>query len=298
MVKIFCLIGQNYFLIEEKIKEITQKFKRISFHKDVKEFFSELEKNLNQRLIGDNFDLVLKNLEKLKKSDWEKLVSYLVDPKIKIVLVFNSEPTEFFSLLRKNNLKFEIIHLVTPKKHEWDNFVKDFLKKKGIKLPAEIIEFLKENYKDNLDFFLKDLEKMVILGEEGLKKEEIVQIISFHPHVFKIQEFFLEKKWPNFIHSFKKYLLEERNSYEVLSVLTFLFNSLLKIYLMKNYPRFKIEGHYYYLQKLKEKANKLETEEIKRLISSLAKTERKFKKFYLQPHEIPEDLVLNYLFSR
>lgn len=298
MPKIFCLIGQNHLLIEEKIKEITSKFKRISFNKDTKEFFSELEKNLNQRLIGENFDLVVKNIEKLKKSDLERLVSYLFEPKINIILVFNSEPVEFFSLLRKNNLKFEIINVLEPKRNDLEKFIKDFLKKKKIKLATEIIEFLKENYSDNLDFLLQDLEKIAILGKESPNKEELAQIISFHPNIFKIQDFFLEKKWTSFIHSFKKYIFEEKNSYEVLSVLTFLFNSLFKIYLIKNYPQIKIEGHYYYINKLKEKASKLENEDIKKLISSIAKTERKFKKFYLQPQEIPEDIVLNYLFYR
>jgi hypothetical protein len=51
------------------------------------------------------------------------------------------------------------------------------------------------------------------------------------------------------------------------------------------------------LQKLKEKAENLTLEEIKLLISALAKTDKKFKKFYLNVREIPEDISLNYLMS-
>ncbi len=300
MSKIFCLIGQNYFLIEAKIKEITNKAKRLSFNKDIKEFFFELEKESNQKLIGQNNDLIIKNIEKLKNNEQIRLISYLRELKIKIIFIFSSEPTEFFSLLRKNKIKFEIINISEPRKNDLENFIKEFLRKRGLKLSQEILEFLKENYADNFDLLFRDLEKISYLDQDNLNKEDLTQLISFHPNIFKIQNLFFEKNWPNFIHSFKKLILEDKskNSFEALNVLSFLFSSLLKVYLMKNYPGAKIEGHYYYLAKLKEKVNKLDNEELKKLILCLAKTDKKIKKFYLPFQEIPEDIALNYLFYR
>ena len=49
MTKVFCIIGKNSLLIDEKIKELAPQSIIISYSKDFSNFFLDLQKNLNQR---------------------------------------------------------------------------------------------------------------------------------------------------------------------------------------------------------------------------------------------------------
>jgi hypothetical protein len=161
-----------------------------------------------------------------------------------------------------------------------------------------MIKFLKENYQENFDLLLADLDKISFLTKNPTL-DDLKQILRFQTNVFKIQDCFLDKNWPLFIHHFKKFILEDKSKdkAETLKALSLLLHSLLIIYFLKTGQTEKIKANPYYLQKLKEKAKNLSLEEIKLLISALAKTDRKFKKFYLNVREIPEDISLNYLMS-
>jgi DNA polymerase III delta subunit len=293
---IYVLVGQNQSLIERKIKELSSQNISLNYNNNFREFFLELQKITNQFLWSKKKDVVLKNLDKLKNNEILILVEFLKNSQNNFILIFPQEPTEFLDKLRKNKIKFQIFHLQPPQKRYLEEFIKNYALERKIKLSPGMIKFLKENYQENIDLLLADLDKISFLTKNPTL-EDIKQILRFQTNVFKIQDYFLDRNWPLFIHHFKKFILEDKSKdkAETLKTLSLLLHSLLIIYFLKTGKTEKIKANPYYLQRLKEKAKNLSFEEIKLLISALAKTDRKFKKFYLSIKEIPEDISLNYL---
>jgi DNA polymerase III delta subunit len=295
---IYVLVGQNRSLIERKINELSSQNISLNYNNNFREFFLELQKITNQFLWSKKNDIILKNLDKLKNNEILVFIEFLKNSQNNFILIFHQEPTEFLDKLRKNKIKFKIFHLQPPQKRYLEEFIKNYALERKIRLSPEIIKFLKENYQENFDLLLADLDKISFLTKNPTL-EDLKQILRFQTNVFKIQDYFLDRNWPLFIHHFKKFILEDKSKdkAETLKILSLLLHSLLIIYFLKTSKTEKIKANPYYLQKLKEKAKNLTLEEIKLLISALAKTDRKFKKFYLNVREIPEDISLNYLMS-
>jgi DNA polymerase III delta subunit len=293
---IYVLIGQNQSLIERKINELSSQNISLNFNNNFREFFLELQKITNQFLWSKKKDVVLKNLDKLKNNEVSVLIEFLKNSQNNFILIFTQEPTDFLDKLRKNKIKFQIFHLQPPQKRYLEEFIKNYALERGIKLSSEMVKFLKENYQENIDLLLADLDKISFLTKNPTL-DDLKQILRFQTNVFKIQDYFLDRNWPLFIHHFKKFILEDKSKdkAETLKALSLLFHSLLIIYFLKTGKTEKIKANPYYLQKLKEKAKNLTLEEIKLLISALAKTDRKLKKFYLSFREIPEEISLNYI---
>jgi DNA polymerase III delta subunit len=295
---IYVLIGQNQSLIERKMNEISSQNISLNYNNNFREFFLELQKITNQFLWSKKKDIVLKNLDKLKNNEISVFIEFLKNSQNNFILIFPQEPTDFLDKLRKSKIKFKIFHLQPPQKRYLEEFIKNYALERKIRLSSGMIKFLKENYQESFDLLLADLDKISFLTKNPTL-EDLKQILRFQTNVFKIQDYFLDKNWPLFIHHFKKFILEDKSKdkVETLKALSLLFHSLLIIYFLKTGKTEKIKTNPYYLQKLKEKAKNLTLEEIKLLISALAKTDRKFKKFYLNVREIPEDISLNYLMS-
>jgi DNA polymerase III delta subunit len=295
---IYVLVGQNRSLIERKINELSSQNISLNYNNNFREFFLELQKITNQFLWSKKNDIILKNLDKLKNNEILVFIEFLKNSQNNFILIFPKEPTDFLDKLRKNKIKFKIFHLQPPQKRYLEEFIKNYALERKIRLSPEIIKFLKENYQENFDLLLADLDKISFLTKNPTL-EDLKQILRFQTNVFKIQDYFLDRNWPLFIHHFKKFILEDKSKdkAETLKALTLILHSLLIIYFLKTSKTEKIKANPYYLQKLKEKAKNLTLEEIKLLISALAKTDKKFKKFYLNVREIPEDISLNYLMS-
>jgi DNA polymerase III delta subunit len=295
---IYILVGQNRSLIERKINELSSQNISLNYNNNFREFFLELQKITNQFLWSKKNDIILKNLDKLKNNEILVFIEFFKNSQNNFILIFHQEPTEFLDKLRKNKIKFKIFHLQPPQKRYLEEFIKNYALERKIRLSPEIIKFLKENYQENFDLLLADLDKISFLTKNPTL-EDLKQILRFQTNVFKIQDYFLDRNWPLFIHHFKKFILEDKSKdkKETLKILSLLLHSLLIIYFLKTSKTEKIKANPYYLQKLKEKAKNLTLEEIKLLISALAKTDKKFKKFYLNVREIPEDISLNYLMS-
>jgi DNA polymerase III delta subunit len=301
---IFCFVGQSKFLLEEKIKELKKDKISLSFNKDFKQFFLDLQRLSNRSIFEEKKVIVIYNLDKLVISrsfnDPEVLdfVYFLKNNYLKndFILVFQEKPIEFFDFLHKNKIKFEIIDGSLPNKN-LEKFIIDYFKKYNLKVSSTIINFLKENYSNDPELLFRDLQKIVALKE--INSSEIIQILHLNVNIFKIQDYLLAKNWPLFIHHFKRFIFKDKsyNKTETLKALSLFFHSLVKIYLLKTGKTSKLKGNRYYLYQLKEKSENLTIEEIKKLINALAKSERKLKKFYLDIKELPEDISLNYLFS-
>ncbi len=296
---IFCFLGHNQFLIEEKIKDLNKKKFFLVCNRDFKEFFLNLQRITNKNLLHEENVIVVRNIEKLKNNELLIFTSFLKNSyqQNDFIFVFDEEPIDFFNELRKHKIKFEIVNLNYHSGVKLENFISDYLKKHNLKLPKKIIEFLKENYDNNPDLLFHDLEKLVLL--KNLNHNELAQILHLQADIFKIQDYLLEKKWPLFVHHFKNFIFRDKSyaKIETLKALSLFFHSLIKIYFLKTNQLNKLKGNKYYLLKLKEKSEKLTIEDIKRLIGAIAKTERKLKKFYIDFKEIPEDISLNYLLS-
>ncbi len=295
-MRINILIGNNFLIVEEKIKEISDKFKVIYAERS-KNLIAEIEKYLNADLFTNKSDLVIKNLEETKENTLKDLAFLLQrNYNLKIILVFRKNPENFINLLKKRGLKFNVLNLGELKPKKKSEFIYDFLSKSKIKLPLEIKEFIIENYRENIDLLIQDLKKIEALGNiDQNTAKDLPNLITLQINVFKIQDYFLEKKWPFFIHHFKKFILEDKskNRIESLKVLSLLYRSLIKIFLVKK--NFKVEGNSYYINKIRTYSFRLSDEEIKRMIRALSETDKKFKKFLISIKDIPEDISFNYL---
>lgn len=301
---LFCFVGQYKFLIEEKVKELKKNKITLSYNKDFKQFFFDLQKLSNQSIFDDKKVIVIYGLDNLvfsrslNSQEILTFVEFLKNNYLKndFILVFQEKPIEFFDILYKNKIKFETINgILTTKSLE--KFIIDYFKKYNFQISPTIVNFLKENYNSDPEFLFRDLQKIVALGK--LDYDLISQILHLNSNIFKIQDYLLAKNWPLFIHHFKKFILTDKsyNKIETLKALSLFFHSLVKIYLLKINKSSRFKGNQYYLYQLRKKGENLTVEEIKKLIVTLAKTERKLKKFYLDIKEIPEDISLNYLFS-
>lgn len=287
-MKVILFVGKNSVYLDEEIKKISQKFKTV-FADSSKNFFLEFEKLLNKNLFEGSFDIVIKNIEKLKEQDIKRVVFLIKNKKnYKFIFVAEKNIDHLIKELKKEKIKKEIIYLDEKLKRR-NEVISELLS--SIKLPQNLIDFIKENYKDQIDLLIQDIKKIKSLNNP----EDIKSVISLQANIFKIQDLFLEKKWPIFIHYYKKFILEDKskNKLESLRILSLLFSSLIKIFLIK--MGLRVEGHQFYIQKLKEKAKSLELKDIKNLIFAIAKTDKKFKKFIINIKEIPEDIYLNYV---
>lgn len=295
---VYILIGQNQSLIERKIQQLSSQNISLSYQNNFRDFFLSLQKITNQFLWSEKKDIVLKNLNKLKNNEIELLISFLKNSQNNFILVFSQEPIEFLDKLRKNKIKFQIFYLKPPPKRNLEEFIKNYALEKKINLSPIIIKFLKENYQENFDLLLADLDKISIITKNPTI-DDLKQILRFQTNVFKIQDYFLDKNWPLFIHHFKKFIFEDKSNgkIETFKTMSLLFHSLLKIHLIKTGKITKINSHDYYLKNLREKAQKLTLQEIKMLIFALAKTDKKIKKYYIKPIDIPEDILLNYFLA-
>jgi DNA polymerase III delta subunit len=298
---VFCLTGDSDFLINKKIEEISRSYKVLYYNNNFTIFFSDLQKLSNRSLFAQKEDLVLKNLDKLTKEDFKKIVETIKNIEgINFIFVFSKENIDFFSCFKKNNIRPYTVPVFSPTEKNLSQFIKDYFKSKQINIPNEIVEILKENYKKNIDLLLIDLERYFALHQE-FKTDKIKEFFHFKTNNFKIQELFLERNWPAFIHHFKKFILEDksRDHFETFALLTLLYRSLIKILFIKQNLIKEKRNKYknFYFKKLVEKSKNLELKEIKLLLSSLAKTDKKLKKFLINIKEIPEDIAFNYLSS-
>lgn len=301
-IRLFFIIGDNQLLLEEKIKKISNNYHRLSFANDELAFFNLLEQYTNQNLFGLAKDLVLQNLEKLKKESWQRLANLTQENKqLKFIFLFKEERTEIFEIFKRKKTKFEIINIKTPKVKDLEKFIENYSQEHQSQLPKEIIYFFKENYQENISLLIQSLNNIFILKKnKHLKIDDIKNLVHLQTNIFKIHDYLLEKKWSVFIHTFKKFISYDKsyNKNDTLQALSFFINSLIRIYLIKTKKKIDLKLNPYYLRKLTEKSQQIKTEEVKNLIRALARTDRKFKKFIIKINEIPEDIVLNYILNQ
>mgnify|MGYP001122957713 CR=1 FL=1 len=296
---VFYLTGDSNFLVDKKIQEISKSYRVLYYQNNFSLFFSEIQRLSNRNLFEEKKDIVLKNLDKLNKEYLEKIIEIIKNLKgINFIFVFKKENIDFFSCLKKNNIKTQVFSAFKPSEKNLNQFIRDYFKSKKIKISNELIEILKENYKKNVDLLLVDLEKYFALDKE-FKLDKIKDIFHFKTNNFKIHELFLEKNWSAFIHHFKKFIFEDKSKdhFETFAILTLIYRSLIKIlFIKKNLIKgSKMRYKNFYFRKLVEKSKSLSLTDIRFLLFSLSKTDRKLKKFIINVRDIPEDIVLNYL---
>ena len=305
--RVFIIISSNWNLAEEKIREYSKNFSIFSFKKDNKELINSLLREINKRLFGSPNDIVLREIKNLKENEYENLVSLIKNSNLKFFLV-DSEKNNFDLIKKyfeKYKVNYEEIDLtkIENNKFEIRKFIEEKIRKENIKIPKEFIGFLLENYGKDIGLLLQDLKNIKYYSSNNeVKLEEIINLFHTLTDEFKIQEAFLSEKFPNFVHYFKKYIYSLRSeNYEIRKkkvegiLYNLLFGALLKIYQIKTEKNKKIEGHPFYIEKLKSFSKNLDNKKIKKMIKVLAQVDKKIKKYYLNYKELPEEISISYL---
>ncbi|BCX15391.1 MAG: hypothetical protein KatS3mg097_283 [Candidatus Parcubacteria bacterium] len=302
MINVYIIITKDRKLAELEINKISKKNILLSISKNNWQIFIDnLQKHLNLNILGAQENIVIYNIDLLNEKYIDQLVYLIKDAKKIIFFIANSQPLYLEDKIKKEKIPHKIInlHSITNNSANFAKYIKQFFNEHKIALTPKLLNFLQENYKNNIDLLINDLERFNFAIKNNNFNDIDKQIANFFtliPNVFKIQDYFLSLQWTLFIHNFKK-IIQTSSNQELLQLLSLIIHSLIKIYILKNSPNYKLRNSYFYIQKLKDKAQRLDNETLKKMIAALATTDAKFKKFAISKEEIPEDIVFNLLFN-
>lgn len=310
--RVFLILYNTLNYAEKKIKEFSKDYSIISFPQKSKKISSngeivlgEIIKINNKRLFFSREDIILENIENLEDDEILQLLKIIKSSSIKFFLLFREEKKlEIIkNHLLKNEIGYELYDLRIRGYIDIKKIINNEIKKLGLNLPKEFIEILVDNYKNDIATFFQDLKKLEIYldNKNNITGEEIKNFFQSTSDEFKIQESFLSLNFPVFVSKFKKYInslaslpYQERLNRINNLFYNLLFGALVKIYLLKINPNTKIDGHPFYISKLKELASQLDLQTIKILLKTLAVVDRKVKKYYLNYKELAEEIVVSY----
>jgi len=307
--KIFLILYDNLTYLEEKLKDYSQNFSFYNLPSKVSKealifSFNEILKKSNQKLFGLKEDLVIKGLENLPSELYPELLELLKVLSSKVFLALKEEKKfeELKSFLTKK-INFEVLDWRIKGHFQVKRIVSEELKKLNIKASPELINVLAENYQTDISSFFQDLKKLELYLYEGkINPGDFKNFFQALSSEFKIQESFLELNFPLFVNRFKKYLLSlsslpySEREFKIKNLLNnLLVGALIKIYLLKSKKENLVEGHPFYLNKLKNYSQKLDFQTIKLLLKTLALIDRKLNKYYLNYRDLAEEIVSTYL---
>lgn len=290
---IFILIGENDFLIKEKIDSLIKEEKFYTSFKD-KDFKENFKKIFNNRLFGGNICLVIKDLDKIDLP--EDFLIYFKNKKA--VFIYQKKPETLIKKIKELKIPYEIIEIPNLKfknPKEFEEFLYGYIKENNIKLPKEFLPSLSKVFITNPAILLNELKKIKFYKQnELITKEELLSLIKWptDSRIFEMVDDFLEKKKTDFILRLNR---ELSIGTKVEQIIGFLYKTLLRIFLLKKARNIKDEEklnlNYFYKQKLKMYTKKFNDEEIKRAINYLAEIDRKYKKFLLKEEDVPYEIL-------
>jgi len=290
---IFILVGDNYFLIKEKIDKLVKEEKvYLSFkEKDFKENFKKI---CNNRLFGNNICLIVKDLEKIDLSE-----DFLINFKNKkVVFIYQKKPESLIKKIKQLKIAYEIVELPNLKfknPKEFEEFLKGYLKENNIKLPEEFLSSLSKIFITNPTILLNELTKIKFYKQNAvITKEELLSLIKWptDSRIFEMLDDFLNRKKADFILRLNR---EISIGTRLEQIIGFLYKTLLRIFLLKKAKNKKDEEqlnlNYFYKQRLKNYTKQFSDEEIKKIINHLAEIDRKYKKFLFKDEDIPYEIL-------
>lgn len=300
MVNVYIIITKNRKLAEAEINKISKNNTALSISKNNWHLFIDnLQKHLNLNIFDAKKNIIIYNTEPLNEKYVNQLVYLIKDSKKTIFIIANNQPLSLENKIKQEKIPYKIINLsnISNSSSNLTNYIKQFFNEHKIALTPKLLNFLHENYKNNIDLLINDLEKFNFAIKNNNLDDIDKQIANFFtliPNIFKIQDYFLNLQWTLFIHNFKKIIRTSSNQ-ELLQLLSLIIHSLIKIYILKKDPDYKLNNSYFYVQNLKKKAKYLNDKTLKRMIKALSTTDIKFKKFAISKEEIPEDIIFNLL---
>jgi hypothetical protein len=288
---LYLIIGENDFLVKEKIKEITNgNYKLFSFKKNKEEdFYGEILNYINRRLFDINpFFIVINDLEKLDLKD--SFISIL--KRANFILLLKKKNHQLIKKLKDSKINFEIIELENLKfksEYSFKKFLEKYLKDKEINLPKEIIDIISKVFYQNPEYLINELKKIEYSSSLNLKKEDIINLIKWpnDSTIFNMLDDFLKKNYSSFILRLKR---EVYIGTKIENIIGLLFKTLLRILFLKNAKYKKnydiLNLNPYYLKKLQSYTYKFNDLEIIKMIKLLSDLDRKYKKFMIKENEL------------
>ena len=290
---ILILVGENDFLIKEKINNLVKEEKYYLSVKD-KDFKETFKRVCNSRLFKNDICLIIKDLDKVELS--EDFLKYFKNKKG--VFIYQKKPEVLIKKIKDLKIPYEVIevhNLKFKKPQEFEEFLNEYLKENNIKLPKGILSSLAKIFITNPPILLNELKKLKFYKQnEPITKEELLSLIKWptDSRIFEMIDDFLEKKKTDFILRLNREILIGT---KIEQIIGFLYKTLFRIFLLKKAKNIRDEEklglNYFYKQKLKSYVNKFSEEEIKRTINYLAEIDRKYKKFLLKEEDIHYELL-------
>lgn len=294
---IYVLIGEEDYLIEEKLEELGLK-DRIVFSLKDKELKHKISQYLNQRLFADNNDfcVVLKDCDKIDiETDF---LNYFKNKTA--IFIFKQRPELFIKKLKDLKIEYkieEIPNLSFKKAEDFEKFLLEYTKKHSIKLPFSILKTLSQVFLNYPTILLNDFKKLKYYKPDGeFTREEVINLIRWptDSQVFKLVDALIEKNYSNFIMGIKR---EINIGTKIEFILGFLCKTLLRIFLMKKIKPYQrklldsLDIKPAYQWRLKEYSKKITEDEIKRIIRLLSEIDRKYKKFILKDKDLVYEIA-------
>ncbi len=290
---LYVIIGENDFLIKEKINSLVKGEKYYISFKD-KNFKESFKQILNNRLFGSNICLVIKDLDKIELP--EEILNYFKDKEV--ILIYQKRPELLVKKLKQLQIPYEIIEIPNLKfknYREFEEFLVNYVKEEKINLPNEYLTILAKIFITNPVILLNEFKKLKYYKNgEKITKEELLNIIKWptDSRIFEMVDDLLENRYNDFLLRLKR---EINIGTKPEIIIGFLYKTFLRILLLKKVKNFKDEEklglNYFYKQKLKMYAKKFSDEKIVKNINILAEVDRKYKKFYLKDEDIPYELI-------
>jgi len=290
---ILILVGENDFLIKEKIDSLIKEEKFYLSFKD-KDFKENFKRIANSRLFGNEVCLIIKDIDKVELS--EDFLNHFKNKKG--VFIYQKKPETLIKKIKNLKIHYEIIevhNLKFKKPQEFEEFLGEYLKENKIKLPQTILSSLSKIFITNPAILLNELKKIKFYKQnEPITKEELLNLIKWptDSRIFEMIDDFLERKKADFILRLNR---EISIGTKIEQIIGFLYKTLLRIFLLQKAKSIKDEEklglNYFYKQRLKNYTKKFNEEEIKKIINNLAEIDRKYKKFLLKEEDIYYEIL-------
>ena len=293
---IYILIGEEDFLIKEKIESLDIDGDILVFSAKEKDLEDKLNKSINQRLFGKDEWIIIKDCDKSSLNN--KILNILLKNK-NIILIFNQKPDYLIKDLEKNKIQFqieEIPSLSFKKPEEFEAFLKEFIKNYNIKIPDYMLKNLSKIFLNSPNALLNELKKIKYYKEgKPITKEELIQLIKWptDSQIFELLDDLVNKNYEDFIMRIKREILIGT---KIENIIAYLYKTLLRILLIKKikYKQSNILNSLNikpaYQWRLKEYGKNLDEAEIRKMIQILADLDRKYKKFILKEEDFAYEL--------
>lgn len=284
-------VSESRVLIEETLlEEFPEELEEVYYRKNFTEFLTELQRKNNTDLFGQKKIIVLRGLEDLKEKEAETLAFYLNNSPNRFLILSQKEPTLLLQALKKHKVDYQKRILAVPKGKELNRFLFRLLQKYHLKLPPGFLEILQENYREDFDLLVQEVRKLSLTGG-SFQKEEILSLLKLQANIFVLFQSLLNKNYLNFLRHFYKYLQQARRQEEIFKLISFLANSLWRVAIYKTNPKAKLKGNPYYLNELRSLAAKISYTDLQKILASLAKADRKLKRFQIKMEDFPREVI-------